>query len=128
MHNQYLFNITHVFASSIYILIVKGTPFLGLRQKQFKPLFWIYLQPDLSSPNGVVKRYNMDNMGFFMLMPSFRKNIIWYFWVQNINRKQWQSKKFQCIFIGRNKIIWKFSKKNLSFCFPSLRLFLIGEW
>ena len=68
-----------------------------------------HIRPNLSLPNGSINRRNLNCMGVLMLTPSCRNIIIWYLWVQNINIKKWQRKHIQCISIGSNKIIYRFS-------------------
>ena len=77
--------ITHVLTSPIDGWIVKYTPFRGPWRKKSGLYFERYIIPDLSSPNGVIKRLNLDHMGFLMMIPSWEKNTSWYLWVQNIS-------------------------------------------
>ena len=87
--------------------------------------FEIYILKALPSPNGVADRCNMDHMGGFMLIPSYGNIISWYLWAQIINRRYWQRKKIQCIFIGYTKIIYRFSKL-LIFLFPCVAV--MPDW
>ena len=109
--------INHVLTSSTYGWSVKGTPFLGLQKKNSKHYFERYPRPDLSSPNGVVKRRNLDHMGVFILMPSCGKILCDICESKTSTEKLWRRNQIQCIFIGRNIIICRFAWRIYLFVF-----------
>ena len=77
----------------------------GFTNLYFEQYIWV----DVFLPNGVFERRSMDHMEFFMPIPSYRDTISWYLGVQNTNKKLWWSKYIQCIFIGSNKTVYRFS-------------------
>ena len=71
-----------------YFWMNRETHALSWTKEFFSDLYSkIYLWPDLSSPNGVFERHNLDHMGVFMPTRSCGINISWYFSFQNINIK-----------------------------------------
>ena len=45
--------------------VLKARPSLDYGERFFNLYFEIYIQPDLSSPNGIFERFNLDNMVVF---------------------------------------------------------------